>query len=217
MSLIWKCKSKARAARAASVASAEPVAADDDDEEETVPLESKVYREGNHIYFYAEVDRATVSLLNKLIREAEEFSFMSSLKLRVSTIPIWLHIFSDGGYIHAALAAVDTIQGCGVPVYSVIEGATASAGTIMSIACTKRYIRPSAYMLIHQLSSGCWGKLSEITDEYTGLTDLMAKIRGMYAERTKLTEKKLTWLLKHDLWLNATKSIKYGLADELYA
>jgi ATP-dependent protease ClpP protease subunit len=45
----------------------------------------------------------------------------------------------------------------------------------------------------------------------------MAKIRGMYADRTKLSEKKLTWLLKHDLWLNATKSIKYGLADELYA
>jgi len=213
MSFIWKRKGKARATRAASVSSTESL----EDEEETVPLQTKVYRESNHIYFYAEVDRATVSLLNKLIREAEEYSVLTSMKLRVSTIPIWLHIFSDGGYIHAALAAVDTIQGCGVPIYSVVEGATASAGTIMSIACKKRYIRPSAYMLIHQLSSECWGKLSEIQDEYTGLTELMDKIRGMYAEKTKLSEKKLNWLLKHDLWLDAAKSIKWGLADELYA
>jgi len=214
MSWIRKRKSNAKDSRPASVASAEPKA--DDDDEEAIPLASKVYRENNHVYFYAEVDRSTISLLNKLIREAEEYSLLISLKLRVSSIPIWLHIYSDGGYIHAALAAVDTIQGCTVPVFSVIEGATASAGTIISIACTKRYIRPSAYMLIHQLSSECWGKLSEITDEYTGLTELMAKIREMYAERTQLSEKKLTWLLKHDLWLNATKSIKWGLADELY-
>ena len=72
-------------------------------------------------------------------------------------------------------------------------------------------------MLIHQLSSECWGKLSEIQDEYTGLTELMDKIRGMYSDKTNLSEKKLNWLLKHDLWLDAAKSIKWGLADELYA
>ena len=71
-------------------------------------------------------------------------------------------------------------------------------------------------MLIHQLSSECWGKMSEITDEYKNLTNIMNKITKIYKKHSKLSPKKLEKLLKHDLWLDAKKSIKYGLADELY-
>jgi ATP-dependent protease ClpP protease subunit len=71
-------------------------------------------------------------------------------------------------------------------------------------------------MLIHQLSSEFWGKMSEITDEYKNLTNVMDKITKMYKKYSKLTPKKLEKLLKHDLWLDAKKSIKYGLADEIY-
>ena len=58
--------------------------------------------------------------------------------------------------------------------------------------------------------------MSEITDEYTNLSNLMNKITDIYTEYSKLTPKKLEKLLKHDLWLSSNKSIKYGLADELY-
>jgi ATP-dependent protease ClpP protease subunit len=72
-------------------------------------------------------------------------------------------------------------------------------------------------MLIHQLSSGVWGKMNEITDEYNNLTNLMKRIKSIYKKHSKLTPKKLEKLLKHDLWLDSNKSIKYGLVDELYA
>jgi ATP-dependent protease ClpP protease subunit len=44
----------------------------------------------------------------------------------------------------------------------------------------------------------------------------MNKITKIYKKYSKLTPKKLEKLLKHDLWLDAKKSIKYGLVDELY-
>ena len=185
---------------------------DSDDEEK----ETKIYRENNHIYFYTEIDRNTISKLNTLLREAEEYCIITSLKLRLNLIPIYLHIYSDGGYIHAAFAAIDVINSSTVPVYSVIEGATASAGTLISIVCKKRYIRPTAYMLIHQLSSKIWGKMNEIEDEYKNLTQLMKKITTIYTEYSRLGKNKLDKLLKHDLWLDAKKSIKYGLVDELF-
>jgi len=188
---------------------------EDDDEEET-DFENKIYRENNHIYFYTEIDRQTISQLNTLIREAEEYCILTSLRLRINEVPIYIHIYSNGGYIHSAFAVIDVIQSCKVPVYSIIEGATASAGTLISIVCKKRYIRPTAYMLIHQLSSECWGKMSEITDEYKNLTNMMAKITDIYTEYSNITPKKLEKLLKHDLWLDSEKSIKYGLADELF-
>jgi len=185
---------------------------EDDDEEE----ESKIYRENNHIYFYTEIDRNTISKLNILLREAEEYCIILSLKLRIDLVPIYLHIYSNGGYIHAAFATIDVINSSKVPVYSIIEGATASAGTLISIVCKKRYIRPTAYMLIHQLSSEIWGKMDAIIDEYKNLTQLMSKVKSIYKKYSLLTDEKLENLLKHDLWLDAKKSIKYGLVDELF-
>ena len=186
---------------------------EEDDEEEE---ESKIYRENNHIYFYTEIDRNTISKLNVLLREAEEYCVILSLKLRIDLVPIYLHIYSNGGYIHAAFAAIDVINSSKVPVYSIIEGATASAGTLISIVCKKRYIRPTAYMLIHQLSSEIWGKMDAIIDEYKNLTQLMSKIKSIYKKYSLLTDEKLENILKHDLWLDAKKSIKYGLVDKLY-
>jgi len=187
-----------------------------EDESEEEENEHKIYRENNHIYFYTEIDRKSISNLNFFIREAEEFCILTSLRLRIDELPIYLHIYSNGGYIHAAFAAIDVINSCKVPVYSIIEGATASAGTLISVVCKKRFIRPTAYMLIHQLSSEFWGKMSEITDEYKNLTNVMDKITKLYRKYSDLTPKKLEKLLKHDLWLDSKKAIKYGLVDELY-
>lgn len=186
------------------------------DDEEDEEDEHKIYRENNHIYFYTEIDRKSISNLNFFIREAEEYCILTALRLRIDELPIYLHIYSNGGYIYAAFAAIDVIKSCKVPVYSIIEGATASAGTLISVVCKKRFIRPTSYMLIHQLSSECWGKMSEITDEYKNLTNVMYKITKIYKKYSKLSPKKLEKLLKHDLWLDAKKSIKYGLVDELY-
>lgn len=185
-------------------------------EEEEDEEEVKIYRENNHIYFYADIDRNTISKLNILLREAEEYCVITTLKLHIDIIPIYLHIYSNGGYIHAAFSAIDVINSSKAPVYSIIEGATASAGTLISIVCKKRFIRPHAYMLIHQLSSEIWGKMDAMMDEYKNLTQLMKRITDIYIKYSSLNPKKLNKLLKHDLWLDAKKSIKYGLADELY-
>lgn len=184
---------------------------DEDDESKT-----DVYRDNNHIYFYTEIERDSISKLSVLIREAEEYSIVTSLKLRVDDIPIYLHIYSSGGCVYSAFVAIDVINSCRVPVYSIIEGATASAGTLISIVCKKRYIRPTSYMLIHQLSSACWGKMSEIVDEFKNITDMSNKITSIYSEYSNMTPKKLKQLLDHDLWLDSAQAISLGLADELF-
>jgi ATP-dependent Clp endopeptidase proteolytic subunit ClpP len=178
--------------------------------------DKKIERDNNHIYFYSEVDRESIYDLCALIREAEEECILTSLKLNIDDVPIYIHISSFGGSIYAAFTAIDIIQSCKVPVYSIIEGATASAGTLISVVAKKRYIRPNAYMLIHQLSSGCWGKMNEIEDEFQNLKELMEKIKDIYKDNTKIPKKELNELLKHDLWLNCDKCIQYGLIDDLW-
>lgn len=184
---------------------------DSEDEDDT-----KIARENNHVYFYSEVSRESIFRLNVLLREAARFVHTTCFDLNIKNIPIYLHINSFGGSLYDAYATVDTIKNLRVPVYSIVEGCAASAGTIISVVCDKRFIGENAYMLIHQLNSSMWGKMSEIDDEYKHLHELMKQIKQLYRKYTKIPKKELADLLKHDIWLTPKKCIKYGLVDDIY-
>ena len=175
-----------------------------------------ISRSNNHIYFHKEINKKTICKLVHLIREAEKECYLFAFQRNIPEIPIYLHINSFGGSIFAAFSAIDVIKSCRVPIYTIVEGATASAGTLISIVGKKRYITPTSYMLIHQLSSGCTGKMSEIEDEFKNLKEITKKIKDLYREHCNIPDKELTELLNHDLWLNPDKCLKYGLADELW-
>ena len=187
--------------------------ADNGEEEEHM---KKITRENNHIYFHAEVDRDNIFELVEFIRKCELDNIIHAHKLNLDEIPIYLHINSFGGSVFDAMTAIDVIQSCKVPIYTIIEGATASAGTLMSVVGKKRYMRPNAYMLIHQLSSGCWGKMSEIEDDFQNNKVLMDKIMDIYKEHADIPKKQLGEILKHDLWWDIDQCKKYGLVDEMW-
>ena len=186
---------------------------DDDDGYDETSLR-KITCEENHIYFHAEVDRGSVFEMIEHLRKCELKNIVNAHKLCIDEIPIYLHINSFGGSVFDAMTAIDAIQSCKVPVYTIIEGSTASAGTLISIVGVKRYMRPNAYMLIHQLSSGFWGKMSELTDEFENNTLLMNKIKNLYKDYASIPRKDLAEILKHDLWWDFDKCKKCGLVDE---
>jgi len=177
---------------------------------------SSIRTENNHIFFYTEVDRDSVHELIETIRDMEGYCMQMKRQMNLKKVPIYLHINSYGGCVFSALNAIDYMQSCTVPIYTIIEGAVASAGTLISVFGKKRYMRPNAHMLIHQLSSSCWGKMNEIEDEYINLKNLMVKIRSIYAERTTIPKKQLRRILKHDLWYTVEECIENGLVDDVW-
>ena len=176
----------------------------------------RITKENNHIYFHSEVDRDAIFEMITFIRKAEIENIVLTHNLCTDPIPIYLHINSFGGCVFDALTAIDIIKACKVPVHTIIEGATASAGTLMSVVGEKRYIRPNAYMLIHQLSSGSWGKMQELEDDFENNKVLMEKILDIYKEHAQIPKKQLREILKHDLWWNIETCKKYGLVDEVW-
>ncbi len=70
-------------------------------------------------------------------------------------------------------------------------------------------------MLIHQLSSGMWGKYEELKDDMENNERLMETIRDIYTRHTKIPKKKLNEILKHDLWFDSDTCLEYGLVDEI--
>ena len=176
----------------------------------------KITKVNNHIYFYSEVTRNSIFALTTLIREVEQDNMALANTLCIDPIPIYLHISSFGGSVFAAFTAIDVIMACQVDVITIIDGASASAGTLMSVVGKQRFMRPNSYMLVHQLSAGSWGKMCELEDDFTNNKRLMEQIRTIYKEHSKIPKKELNEILKHDLWWDADTCLKYGLVDDLW-
>jgi len=176
----------------------------------------KIRKEGNHIYFYSSVKTSSVLDLITHIKDCEKENLRLQLDKDLENPPkIYLHINSLGGTIFDAFSAIDCIIKCKVPVVSIIEGCAASAATMISIVANERIITPHSHMLIHQLSSGCWGKFSEIEEEYQNLKKLMKMIKELYKEYTDVKMKTLDETLKHDIWWDADECLEQGLVDKI--
>ena len=169
----------------------------------------------NKIYFYSGVNRNSVVELNKKIGEIESRSLTLANSLDIDPPPIKIYINSGGGSITAGISSMDTILRGKVPIYTYIDGFCASAATFLSVVAAKRYMSRNSYMLIHQLSSGLWGKYEELKDDMENAEALMETIREIYIEHTKIPKKTLNQLLKKDLWFDAETCLEYGLVDKI--
>ena len=170
----------------------------------------------NRIYYYSEVSRQKILVLNKNLKTLND-NLLNQAQLLDLKEPanIYLHVNSFGGSVFAGLAAVDYVKSCEVPVITIVEGCAASAATLFSVVGAHRQIRNNSFMLIHQISSGMWGKYEELKDSIDNCDLFMQIIKDIYNEHTKIPKKKLNEILKHDLWFDAETCLEYGLVDEI--
>lgn len=175
----------------------------------------------NHIYFYTDfIDNESCLDLIKSIRELDndlrhKFYNYDLYKCDIPIIPIWLHISSPGGYTSFALSVADSIKQIKTPIYSIVEGRCASGATIIAMSCKKRFIQPSAIMLIHQIQGSGKGKYEEIKDNMQNSDLIMKLLKDFYKKNTNLSDKKLDKILKRDVYFNAEECIKMGFTDEI--
>ena len=169
----------------------------------------------NRLYFYSEVTRSKNLTLNKSIVELANYYAAIGTNLSTEPANLYLHINSYGGSVFAGLSSVDYIINSKVPVTTIIDGCAASAATLMSVVGHRRLMHRHSYMLIHQLSSGMWGKYEELKDDMENSENLMKRIKEIYDQKTKVPKTKMDEILKHDLWWDAKTCLKYGLVDEI--
>lgn len=180
------------------------------------PVSNNLFTQHNHIYFNDDVTNETMFALNRELRTLDDKLAVISMIHRIPYMPIYLHLTTDGGMIHSAFTVVDCINGLRCPVYTVVEGFVASAGTLLSLAGEKRYIQPNAYMLFHELRSGFWGKMSDIDQEYMNLRKVMDHLIQYYTEKTPINSKQLEKLLSKDSIWNAQECMEKGVVQEVY-
>jgi ATP-dependent protease ClpP protease subunit len=89
-------------------------------------------------------------------------------------------------------------------------------GGILLQAGDERVIGKNAHLMIHEISAGAVGKLSEIEDEAKFCAMLSDRLVDILAERSTLTptQIKRRWKRK-DWWLSAEEAVELGFADRI--
>lgn len=130
-------------------------------------------------------------------------------------------IDSYGGEVYSLMSMIASIKRSELPIATIVEGKAMSCGVILFSCGTKgyRYITEDATLMIHDVSSGNWGKNAEIKSGAKETERLNEKIYQILSENSNKTEKwfnkKINKKGRADWFIEAQEAIDLGLADKI--
>lgn len=152
-------------------------------------------------------------------KTAGDCVFQTGIWARQSSDPIKIIFNSPGGNVIDGLALYDYIkelQGSGIQINTHSIGMAASMGGILLQAGGVRSMGANAYLLIHEVSAGAGGKMTDLEDEIEFLKRLQDRLVNILGERSTMTTRqiKTRWKRK-DWWLGAAEALELGFIDEI--
>ena len=138
---------------------------------------------------------------------------------------IQFYINSPGGSVTAGMAIYDTMQYIKCDVATICVGMAASMGAFLLSqgAEGKRFMLPTATVMVHEVSAGTQGKAHdmEASFEHTKYLNklLMERLYGRLnpAYKEKVTVEEFRQMAKVDTWLNAEQTLEMGIVDRVIA
>ena len=185
---------------------------DSDDDDVVEQQECNIIRKGNTIYYYEAIDKKPILELISQLKDLE--AILINLKYTYDVNPvIKLHIYSEGGDAFMGLSIYDFIKTLKIPVHTYIDGLIASAATFLFLAGKKRFMTENSNILIHQISTGFWGKFEDLKDEYKNTTELMKIAKKIYTDNTSMSKKTIDDIIKRELYLTYQDALKYNIVN----
>lgn len=170
----------------------------------------KILIQDRKIFFWGPVEEKTArDVVNKLI-------LLESLKPGEE---IKLFINSPGGVVSDGMVIYDTMQMISSPVSTICMGMAASMAAILLSggAKGKRYVYPSAEVMIHQPSLG--GYIQGVSADLEIHAEQILKTKELGAKiLAENCGKPIETILKdfdRDYWMNADEAIAYGIVDQV--
>jgi len=126
-------------------------------------------------------------------------------------------ISSLGGDLATAITIHDLIQQHPKNTTANIVGLTASAGTVIAIACDNIQMSDNALFLIHNGWKEVTGNVYDMQKAVTDLAKTDAIMIKIYREKTGLPDTQITTLMKASDWLSSSEALDYGFIDSVYS
>jgi len=128
---------------------------------------------------------------------------------------ISLYINSPGGVVTSGMAIYDTMQFIKPDVSTICVGQAASMGSLLLAAgaAGKRYILPSARVMIHQPLGGFQGQASDIEIHTREILTLRDRLNAVLAKHTGQPIERIAKDTDRDNFMDAEAAKAYGMVD----
>lgn len=132
---------------------------------------------------------------------------------------IYMYINSPGGQVSAMYAIWDTMNYINNDVVTVGMGTVASAASFILAngKKDKRYALPNTVVMLHELSTGSRGKITDLEIDLKHSLKLKKNMAGHYAQMTGQPVKKILTDLRRDFYMKPEEAKEYGLIDSVKA
>lgn len=127
----------------------------------------------------------------------------------ISSEEITIMINSPGGYIYQGFGIIDMMNKVSSPIKTVAIGVCASMAAAILTQGDVRQATPNATIMLHQPSSGIWGKFSDMEVDFNEMKRVKDVLYKMITDRTDVTPD----MLEKDLWLPAEKALELKVID----
>lgn len=127
------------------------------------------------------------------------------------------YIHSPGGSVSAGLAIFDTMKMIKPDVATICVGQAASMGAVLLAGGTqgKRYCLNHARVMIHQVSGGAQGQLTDMKIAIQEADRYMSILMGILAEATGKSVEQVTKDCDRDKFMSGDEALEYGLVDKV--
>ena len=152
---------------------------------------------------------------------AKEFSNLMTKAHLTGQPVVPVVIDSYGGEVYSLMSMISDIQHSELPVATIVQGKAMSCGAILFSFGNDgmRYMDQHATVMIHDVSSGAFGKVEEVKADAKEAERLNKKLYYMMAENCG---KNKTYFLKKihekghaDWYLDSTECLEVGLAQKV--
>lgn len=96
-----------------------------------------------------------------------------------------------------------------------IDGIAASAASVIAMAGNTVLMSPVSMMMIHNPATVAFGDHTEMEKAIEMLEGVKDSIINAYAIKTGMSRAKLSRLMDAETWMDATKAIELGFADDI--
>lgn len=131
---------------------------------------------------------------------------------------ITMYINSSGGSVSSGLAIYDVMNLVKSDVSTICIGKCASMASILLIngAKGKRYILPNAEVMIHEVSAGTFGKVTEMQMKLDHTKSLNNKLWKIIEDKTNRSFQQIKKdATNKDAWMSSRLALKYGFVDKI--
>ncbi len=181
----------------------------------SIEIDEKIYK--------VELHRPPVIIrVNKFNEEAAEKFTKQMDAARNSGQPlIPIVIDSYGGQVYSLMSMISEVKACDVPVATIVEGKAMSCGAVLFSFGTEgyRFMAPDATVMIHDVSTGTYGKVEEVKADVAEADRLDQKIYKMMAQNCGKKDdyfKKIVHKKGHSDWfLDASECKKHNLCNQI--